>query len=1001
MLFESDSEKSLTNILNSDSEDYKKKVEEVFKCTKSIFNTDKLIKKLHNLDSKKNFKSIFECEENDDIFNYYTRADTEKYKSEIIFWITDAFVGTELISKHKNVVISDKSIVLTGITNFNDKIFLFSETINPVGIYRTTMELGKIIMFMKSKNISYKKAEKILMEEFTKYTNDKVECIKIKFSGIKDIKNFEREIKNVPNFYVCFDKAYNSIVKSWIRDNEIEFDKCYTINTYNNEHIKIVDNCIILESFNLYDLKISDKQYKQNFKTICYDIEAFSEEILSGQFITPDNDTSTIFAISLCLTTGPVIDKVVIITYHDVPYDHRYLLIKTESEKELLLKYIEVISIWNPGFILDFNGWSFDCNFIRTRMRNFSIGNYIYKLSPFRFSKYSLKCSVMEKDNMVIRQDLIIDKVYYYYIPGITHFDVRLECMKKQFKNKSKSSLAYYLKTKNLGTKFDVSAYKMSIAHINKNAEILYETMVYCCNDSAKTFQILERDKLLLFNLVISSTCKILPKESILFGVTHKVESLIKYYTLKLNYSYCPDIFPHYDKSIKINGGYVKDPLRGIYRNMPIAVYDFNSLYPSIIVTFNISQNSIVVGDNEIEKLDKSLNIVKMSLNETNYCFVNDGKGIYGAISKILLSLRTSIKKEIEELCKDPEWSTDADKSSVIESLNQKQNTVKIVSNSLFGVLSTKLSRFFNPYIASAITGMGQHIIKNTISLITNKGFEVIYGDTDSLFVMLYKNQVKNINLYKKINKLGELIKDYINNTNIKLYNSINNYITIKYEKLLYYFMLSKKKTYVYRETEPGGIIIKNSELKTSGSDAVKSDKSIISESFFMFMINKILDENNINKNFDEICNNSLMEFCTGMDNKYVLSDYIKSVPYKKDKKNIMVQKYVERVKENIIFGNDTEPLPKPGERIEYVIGRPGYKGRVCDKMLAVTDKTTLDHIDKIYYIKQILQHSKTVLYLVLLDKPTILDEMEYGKLTERFVRKYLILANQYWKGIK
>ena len=153
-----------------------------------------------------------------------------------------------------------------------------------------------------------------------------------------------------------------------------------------------------------------------------------------------------------------------------------------------------------------------------------------------------------------------------------------------------------------------------------------------------------------------------------------------------------------------ITGGYVMDARPGLYRN--VLVFDFKSLYPSIIRTFNLDPLTLRTGGREAG------GPVLRAPNGAR--FRRDPRGILPELVATLASEREEAKRA---------------------KLDVKSNAIKILMNSLYGVLGSGASRLFSPAVANAITHFGQLLIRSAAEFVTQKGYRVIYGDTDSLFV--------------------------------------------------------------------------------------------------------------------------------------------------------------------------------------------------------------------------------------------------------------------------
>ncbi len=153
-------------------------------------------------------------------------------------------------------------------------------------------------------------------------------------------------------------------------------------------------------------------------------------------------------------------------------------------------------------------------------------------------------------------------------------------------------------------------------------------------------------------------------------------------------------------------GGYVMDSQSGLYDS--VLVLDYKSLYPSIIRTFLIDPVGLVEG----MRADDAATTVP---------------GFRGARFSRLKHCLPAIVKQV--------WDgRDAAKRDRNKPLSQ---ALKIIMNAFYGVLGSSGCRFFDPRLASSITLRGQEIMHLTRKLIEDKGYQVIYGDTDSTFVWL------------------------------------------------------------------------------------------------------------------------------------------------------------------------------------------------------------------------------------------------------------------------
>ena len=151
-----------------------------------------------------------------------------------------------------------------------------------------------------------------------------------------------------------------------------------------------------------------------------------------------------------------------------------------------------------------------------------------------------------------------------------------------------------------------------------------------------------------------------------------------------------------------IVGGLVLDSVPGLYRN--ILVFDFKSLYPSLIRTFNIDPLTFVADGAAAGALR----------TPGGAAFRRDEAGILPGLVARLAEERARARGAGDGVA---------------------AQAIKILMNSLFGVLGSPASRLFSPAVANAITTAGQHVIRLAAAAVAERGQRVIYGDTDSLFV--------------------------------------------------------------------------------------------------------------------------------------------------------------------------------------------------------------------------------------------------------------------------
>ncbi|MFB6159054.1 MAG: DNA-directed DNA polymerase [Candidatus Nanohalobium sp.] len=162
------------------------------------------------------------------------------------------------------------------------------------------------------------------------------------------------------------------------------------------------------------------------------------------------------------------------------------------------------------------------------------------------------------------------------------------------------------------------------------------------------------------------------------------------------------------------SGGFVYTPEAGLYEN--IALLDFKSLYPTVMVSHNISPDTL-----DLDNCDN-----RFQLEEFEYDFCQDEQGFFPELVEKLVRDRSNLKEKMEKVDKD---------SKKFQKLDNRQKAEKILSNSFYGYLGYNSARWYSRECAEAITYLGRQHIQDTIEKAEENGYEVVYGDTDSVFI--------------------------------------------------------------------------------------------------------------------------------------------------------------------------------------------------------------------------------------------------------------------------
>jgi len=213
-------------------------------------------------------------------------------------------------------------------------------------------------------------------------------------------------------------------------------------------------------------------------------------------------------------------------------------------------------------------------------------------------------------------------------------------------------------------------------------------------------------------------------------------------------------------------GGLVLDSTPGFYRN--VAIFDFKSLYPSIIRTF------------QIDPLAANVILHDLAANLQSGDSEGPGRIIKGPAGLEFAEDFAILPSIIEELWQERE------NAKQLKDVTLSQ-AVKIIMNSFYGVLGTPGCRFYDPRLAGSITRIGHWILTFSRKFIESEGYQVIYGDTDSLFIHFGAGERTAIN--RTGARLSEKLNGYLD-IELQQRFQVESKLDIEFEKLFVHFFM-------------------------------------------------------------------------------------------------------------------------------------------------------------------------------------------------------------------
>ncbi len=257
-----------------------------------------------------------------------------------------------------------------------------------------------------------------------------------------------------------------------------------------------------------------------------------------------------------------------------------------------------------------------------------------------------------------------------------------------------------------------------------------------------------------------------------------------------------------------IKGGYVREPKPGLHENL--AVLDFTSLHPTIIISHNISPDTVNCNHKECEK--------NVSPEGQHFCIKR--KGFLSANIEEIFHKRKELKDSLKKLKKG---------SREFNLVYARQYSLKIILNSSYGTLAFPRFRWYNRDCARAVTAWSRKYVKWVSERAEEEGFETIYGDTDSAFIKIPKGKTQTD------------VKEFVEKINSELPGVMNLELEGFFKRGIFVTKKSGKEAAKKRYA----LIDFNGNLKIVGFEYVRRDWALIAKETQRKVIEAVLSEGN------------------------------------------------------------------------------------------------------------------------------------------------------------
>ena len=580
---------------------------------------------------------------------------------------------------------------------------------------------------------------------------------------------------------------------------------------------------------NRYNYQFIGDEYKDEIrwnkdyiKIFTLDIETTCED----GFPDPDTAKETIICITvknhsnkqiLTWGTGDFISKKTNVTY-----------VKCQNEKHMLLEFLKFWCKNHPDIVTGWNVKFFDIPYVMNRMRFIFDNDTINKMSPWNYVNAD-RIQLGKKNQQ------------YWNILGVSVLDY-FDLYKKFTYVRQESYRLNYIAKVELGESKLDNPYETFKDFYTKD----YQKFVEYNIQDVELVDKLE-DKMKLIELCLTMAYEAKVNYTDVYSQVRCWDTIIYNHLLKKNIIIPPR--EDHDKDTQYEGAYVKDPQLGLHNW--IVSFDLNSLYPHLIMQYNLSPETLVGVQPKNMGVENYLNEKfnlqwakdkNVTVAPNGSMYRRDKQGFLPELMEKMYGDRVVFKKKTIEAKKEFQKTKDPIYKNEISRCNNIQMAKKIALNSAYGAIGNQYFRYFDVRIAEAITLGGQLSIRwveRDVNRFMNKLLNtdnvnyVVASDTDSIYLKLDKlvekvckdkspQQITDFINKAAEDKIQKVIDDSFNNL-AKYVNAYQQKMIMKREAIANKAIWVAKKRYMMNVFDEEGIRFDIPKLKIMGVEAVKS----------------------------------------------------------------------------------------------------------------------------------------------------------------------------------
>jgi len=786
--------------------------------------------------------------------------------------------------------------------------------------YVGTSNPGALISYLDALGLKYDNVRRYLP---IGYQTEKTDVIRITLDNPRLVRDVRADVMRLP--------GVNAIYEA-----DIPFKNRFMIDNslYGMGWLRVPDDAFSRLIF-IEEIAPSDRDDNMPLRIMSLDIECYTD----GNSI-PNPDEFPIIMISMAFSTPYKGNDTLVLVAKKIDCSRRDVIF-CKDEADMLSCLVSVINDYDPDIIAGYNSSMFDFPYITERAKRHHI-----PLSIGRDGKELYISTTPSGSNKI-------------HITGRVVIDM-MNLVKSNYSLRQYSLNSVSKDLLNM-EKLDVSASEIPQLWSSN----VHRLISYARQDARLTLRLVVDLGLLEKYIELARLTGVLLQDIISGGQSSMIENvLLREYRKdeRLMPSRLVEENCEEDDDPDYQGATVIDPTIGLMDDL--LILDFKSLYPTIMIAYNICYTTFVDKD-----IDDSCTI--KTVIGTRFIRPDIKIGVVPRVLRTLLAERIRLKKLMKEAPLEERAKYDS-----------KQYALKILLNSFYGYAGYRRARLYCVDIASTVTGIGRHNLDRTVSMINSTYFDnfltgrvrlkVVYGDTDSVFVQMISS-TGDIN-YAIASSIGEQLARMVT-------ANLPEPMELVFESYAKRGLFVAKKRYA--------LLIRNSDgsetIKMKGLETVRRDWCPLTTKILNKCIEYLLKEGDVSKAVRYVVENikrlRSYEYMEDDDRRNLVNELILTRKYTKP-----VNMYKNKQPHTELISrleSRGRSVPNIGDRVPFVIvaGRGNLTDRSEDPEYVLQRKSV--RIDVDYYIEhQIL--------------PPVLRILEpFGVTRNMLLGKYMIFDNK------